>query len=411
MKHNYNIKVDPPMPSEEQIAKHKDFDAVLKRYEQVVPQLHRKPLYKNPKAFLGLTLAGVIGFLVFQAVREEEKSEKTPHATTQEAPLPPAIRDAAANAFLQAPIPDGAPQLHNLTVSADKPALALLQNGSTIEVPKDAFETMDGQSAKGDIQVSVRLLFDPLDHVLAGLPLRDAGGQTFLTNGSVEVNAHQGGQALRLRPGTKVAIRLHVGKFANSSQLMHLDAEKRLWTEVPGVRIETISQQGGAPTRPQFDGFGIVEFGPDGKAIQKQADKEDLKSELSHFVQVIEVAELGHYSLRSGTATTGDKSLVIRTVDASGQPQQVLALHRIPQVGPDTERVPVSFFPQSAQFDYTLHWSSKQKTVFFGFLPDGRVAYGFSEELNALQPKAPWVMKASPSPIKNKSDLMQLLGI
>lgn len=411
MKHNYNIKVDPPKPSEEQIAKHKDFEAVLRRYEQVVPQLHRKPLYKNPKAFLGLTLAGVIAFLVFQAIQEEEKSAKETPPVTQAAPLPPAIRDAEANAFLQAPIPDAAPQLQQLTVSADKPALALLQNGSTIEVPKDAFETMDGQAVKGEIQVSVRLLFDPLDHVLAGLPLTDTKGQPFLTNGSIEVNAHQGDQALRLRPGTKVDIRFHVGKFAASSQLMHLDTDKRLWTDVPGARLETISQQAGAPAHKQFDGFGIVEFGPDGKPIRKQAAKQDIESELSHFVQVIEVTELGHYSLRSGTATQDDQSLAIRTADAKGQPQQVLALHRIPQVGPESERVPVSFFPQSAQFDYTLQWSSKQKTVFFGFLPDGRVAYGFSEELNALQPKAPWVLKASPSPIKNKRDLVQLLGI
>lgn len=411
MKHNYNFRVDPPMPSEEQIAKHKDFDAVLKRYEQVVPQLHRKPLYKNPKAFLSLTLAGVIGFLVFQAVREEEKAaEPTQPVATEQAALPAAIVEAEANAFLAAPIPGAAPVLHQLAVSADQTAMMRLADGSTIEVPKDAFETMDGRPVQGDVQVSVRVLRDPLDHVLAGLPLRDAEGRSFVTGASVEVSAGQGKHPLRLRPGTQVRIQLQVPKGAPSSELMHLDTEKRHWTAVPGARLETVAQQGGAPTRTPSDGFGVVEFGPDGKPIHKQAGTQGSEPKVQQFVQVVEVAALGRYSLRSGMASADDKSLAVRLTDASGQPQQVFALHRVAKGGQDAKAL-ASYFPISAQFDYTLHWNSAQAAVFFGFLPDGRVAYGSSAELSGLQPKAPWVMQVSPAPIKNKSDLVQLLGI
>jgi hypothetical protein len=411
MKHNYNFRVDPPLPSEEQIAKHKDFDAVLKRYEQVVPQLHRKPLYKNPKSFLSLTLAGVIGFLVFQAVREEEKAtEPTQPVVTAQATPPAEILEAEANAFLTAPIPDAAPVLHQLAVRADAPAMMRLADGSTIEVPKDAFETMDGRPVQGDIQVAVRVLRDPLDHVLAGLPLKDAEGRSFLTGASVEVSAGQGKHPLRLRPGTQLRIQLQVPKGAPSSALMHLDTEKRHWTAVPGARLETVAQQGGAPTREPADGFGVVEFGPDGKPIHKQVSKQGAEPKVQQFVQVVEVAELGRYSLRSGTASTEDQSRAVRVADASGQPQQVFALHRVVRGGQDAKAL-ASFFPQSAQFDYTLHWNSAQAAVFFGFLPDGRVAYGSSAELRDHQPKAPWVLQVSPAPIKNKSDLVQLLGI
>lgn len=408
MKHNYNIKVDPPMPSEEQIAKHKDFDAVLKRYEQVVPQLHRKPLYKNPKAFLGLTLAGVIGFLVFQAVREEEKG-LVPEKPAIDMPAPPSLpfMEAKDRAFLKAPVPAAAPSAHRLSLAADQPALMRLADGSTIEVPKDAFETLEGRPVTGDVEVAVRVLRDPLDHVLAGVPLQDHAEKAFRSHGTVEVSASQGGQPLRLRPGSKVRIQLQVPQGTSSSQLMHLDTENYLWTAVPGTALKTVAQPAAAPSLN--DGFGVVEFGTDGKPVRKQAVEQG-NDATRRFVQVLEVATLGHFSLSSGLATATDQQASVRIADPQGQPLQVTTLHRIARGGGNDVDV-VSFFPQSSEFDYTLAWSSAQAAVFFGFLPDGRVLHGYTQELNALQPKAPWVMKASPSPIKNKSDLMQLLGI
>ena len=407
MKHNYNIKVDPPMPSEEQIAKHKDFDAVLKRYEQVVPQLHRKLLYKNTKAFLGLTLAGVIGFLVFQAVREEEKG-LVPEKPAIDMPAPPSTEflEAKDRAFLKAPVAAAAPSAHRLSLASDQPALMRLADGSTIEVPKDAFETLEGRPISGDVEVAVRVLRDPLDHVLAGIPLQDHAEKAFRSHGTVEVSASQGGQPLRLRPGSKVRMQLQVPQGTSSSQLMHLDTENYLWTAVPGTALKTVAQ----PAAPSLnDGFGIVEFGPDGKPVRKQAVEQG-NDATRRFVQVLEVATLGHFSLSSGPATATDQQALVEIADAQGQRVKVYSLHRIPR-GSAADVDVVSFFPHTSAFDYQLHWSSAQEAVFFGFLPDGRVLHGSTQELNALQPKAPWVMKASPSPIKNKSDLMQLLAI
>lgn len=408
MKHNYNLRVDPPMPSEEQIAKHKDFDAVLKRYEQVVPQLHRKPLYKNPKAFLGLTLAGVIALLVFQAVREEEKAAGKPQTNvTQEAPLPAAMRDAEANTFLRAPIASAAPAVNRIEVAAGQPASMRLADGSSIDVPKGVFETLAGEQVDGPVQVDVRVLRDPLDHVLAGVPLRAADGQVFHSRATVDVSATWQGQPLRLRPNAQVRLSLVVPEGAAASQLMRLDPTAQAWESLPGAPLQTVSQQAAATDPKRDDGFGVVEFGPDGRPVRKQAGSDKGQQQPTRFVQVATLSALGMYSLSSGAVSTSEQEMPVSLTDAQGQPLSVYALHRLDRKGESL----ASFYPQTARFGYTLRWNAAQDAVFFGFLSDGRVAYGQSKELNGMQPEAPWVLKTSASAIQNKSDLVQLLGI
>ncbi len=64
---------------DEDIMKYKDFGQLTTNYQEVINRVHKKPLYKDPKAFITLVLAIIILYLVLEAVNEDSS---TPAPTT-----------------------------------------------------------------------------------------------------------------------------------------------------------------------------------------------------------------------------------------------------------------------------------------------------------------------------------------
>lgn len=76
-KYKLNKDLVDKTPSEQETESYKDFGQLTHAYDKVVKH-QKKPLYKNPKAFLGLILIIVITWLVFEEVSKEgDKSEQT----------------------------------------------------------------------------------------------------------------------------------------------------------------------------------------------------------------------------------------------------------------------------------------------------------------------------------------------
>lgn len=74
MSNKYKIKVGETQVPEKVIEKHKNFAEVMTSYREITRPWYKIPLYKNPKAFLGLVMIVALAFLVFEAVSEEEKA-------------------------------------------------------------------------------------------------------------------------------------------------------------------------------------------------------------------------------------------------------------------------------------------------------------------------------------------------
>jgi hypothetical protein len=70
----YNIIEDDVQDDlrDEDIMKYKDFGQLTTNYQDVINRIHKKPLYKDPKAFITLVLAIIILYLVIEAMREDE---------------------------------------------------------------------------------------------------------------------------------------------------------------------------------------------------------------------------------------------------------------------------------------------------------------------------------------------------
>lgn len=73
MKKNYHItpKGSGTMPTDAEIARYRDPRKLMYNYQRAKTFLHRKPLYKDPKAFLVLLLIVLVTMLVVEARKEQ----------------------------------------------------------------------------------------------------------------------------------------------------------------------------------------------------------------------------------------------------------------------------------------------------------------------------------------------------
>ena len=85
-KYTYKKGSKPKIPASE-IAKMKDFEGLKTNYQRAVHDIHRKPVYKNPRFFFGLLMVILIAYILFEMSDKEQqtKNQKTPeHSTVPE---------------------------------------------------------------------------------------------------------------------------------------------------------------------------------------------------------------------------------------------------------------------------------------------------------------------------------------
>lgn len=86
MNQRYRISPEgrPPEPTDAEIAKYRDPKRLLYNYQRATRLLHRRPLYKDPKAFLALLLILLVVWLIAEA--QEKERAKTPPPQEQQVP-------------------------------------------------------------------------------------------------------------------------------------------------------------------------------------------------------------------------------------------------------------------------------------------------------------------------------------
>lgn len=302
MKHNYKIRVDQPVPSDEQIDRHRDFDSVLDNYRTLTDPLYRRPLYKNPRTFLGLLLILVIGFLVFEAVEEEEKEARD----TTEQVMPP-----AQNSFLQPVLPELVPEPATATVQPALPETLNLGDGWQLRVPAEAFA---GRVHPIDLRIWMHR--EPLSAALNGWPLEDERQRHLLSTVAVQIEASCQGQPI----DWETPLELVGGAPANPTpepiQLFSLNLETRLWEPIREGTVVKTRQLPPALSTKLDDGLGAVTFGEDGSVHHDRLDPENSPDRNTGEVEVSRVSQLkspGRYLLgRPGNPGNATQNLEIQ---------------------------------------------------------------------------------------------------
>lgn len=231
MKKNYKINRNYKPPSSEDITKHKDFSALLEKFEaqaetpaqRVAPRIRLIP-------WVGIALAAALTawfFLVNPEVTlEEYKSLNKSHFAS----LP----------YINPPFADvSAAQFVSTKINASEGGVYEHATGSRIVFPEAAFVDDKGALIEGEVDIRYREFHDYVDFFLSGIPMTyDSAGVTYTLEsaGMIEVYAEQDGKKVRMAPGKSLDIEL-ISKVNMSPGLTippnyniyRLDEEKRNW--------------------------------------------------------------------------------------------------------------------------------------------------------------------------------------
>jgi hypothetical protein len=239
MEKKYDFHINPAPLSSEDIAQHRDFDALMNAYE-AAPAPEQRPV-RSLRIYWGVAAAAALALLV--GVLLYLSTPPTGNSYEQQA-------DAhfASLPFVHPPMPDVQPVYQEFLFNANEGGVYEYETGSRLVIPSAAFETASGQLAEGEVSIRFREMHDFVDFYLAGIPMSyDSANVRYAMEsaGMVEVYAEQNGQALRMRSDKTIEVEL-VSEITTQSfdppsgyNVYFLDTSARNWvySEVDRMQI------------------------------------------------------------------------------------------------------------------------------------------------------------------------------
>lgn len=202
MKHNYHFKINPELPATADIQKHRDFEALLKRYRN--SQRAQRSAKIRRIAFRTIGAVAAVALLAI-GIRAAFFSGDT-------APLLSNSAFLDQQPFVEEPIADlAAPAFANFRVNTAEGGVYKYPSGSKLVVPAAAFANDYGQLVGGEVDVFYREMHDYVDFFTSGIPMRfDSAGNTYQLEsaGMIELYAEQNGERVQLAVGKKIDIEL-----------------------------------------------------------------------------------------------------------------------------------------------------------------------------------------------------------
>ena len=197
----YNFKINPPQPSSEDIEKHKDFDALLQKFQETPLPAEKEPTRKPRVVWLKYAAAAaaviMLGVFAQRLLQEGNTLTEEEHFAT----LP----------FINPPLTNIKPTFASQKVNANQGGVYEYNNGSKLIVPAAAFVSDDGKMVEGDVDIKYREMHDFVDFFLSGIPMTyDSAGTKYILEsaGMVEIYAEQNGQRLKMQPGKEIKVEL-----------------------------------------------------------------------------------------------------------------------------------------------------------------------------------------------------------
>lgn len=200
---NYNIKINPRLPSREEIARHKDFDALMRQYRPQKAGAVRTRLRSLRTAYIGGAIAAALAavLIVLGGVFSSPKpASLTASAYFSQQPCiaPPLTAEKG-------------PAYSSFRVNVNQGGVYEYPSGSRLVVPAAAFANDYGQLIEGEVDIYYRELHDFVDIFLAGIPLDfdSAGLKLQLESaGLIEIFAEQNGQRVQMAPGKTIDVEM-----------------------------------------------------------------------------------------------------------------------------------------------------------------------------------------------------------
>ena len=174
------IHIDRKMPDQKAIEKYKDFDSLLDKHQA----LTKRPRYNAIKVITGIVLIAIIGFLVLEAIEQEEN----------------AINPPLGKEYVEFEFHAIDPQVES-TIT--------LITGTSISIPANALRDSEGKAVNHIAYVKVSEFRNPIDFFLSGIPMTyDSAGvdYTFESAGMIQIEAFNEDGKLSLIDGKSMDI-------------------------------------------------------------------------------------------------------------------------------------------------------------------------------------------------------------
>lgn len=268
----YNYKFNVPELTPEQVAKHKDFDALLARFEtSQTEQQQSSPLKvikspKSPKAtrtnratkaananstksavgvarmrtmrrniyYIMGSAAAVLLVVAFFFMNNDPSMERQAFAKLNSQP------------FVYAPMEKLQKDYTTFKVDGNKGGVFEYESGSTVTIPANAFVDESGQPVNGEIELQYKEYVDYVDFFIGGIPFNyDSASASYqlISAGVIDVQAFQNGEPVQLLPEKSLEIALQASITfdpKDSYNAYKIDAPARNWQFHSSVFVEPI---------------------------------------------------------------------------------------------------------------------------------------------------------------------------
>lgn len=216
----YKIHIDKPLPSKDEIAKHKDFKRLYGQYETATRFHFWRELRTNPRYFATLVMIIAVGLLVYDATMEEKRLE-TPCVY---APLSVDVP------FTQLIIPDPSTKTDTYPPTDE---VYQFVNPIRIKLPAHAFVDSAGNVVSDPITLKFRELRNPADFFIAGIPMNLGDPSLLESEGMMEIRAYQDSQSVFLQKGVQLIVSHGLLSAEGSYHAYYLDENERKWILYP----------------------------------------------------------------------------------------------------------------------------------------------------------------------------------
>ncbi|MFZ1686558.1 MAG: hypothetical protein WAU70_03995 [Flavobacteriales bacterium] len=72
MSKQYRIQPQALVPADAEISRYRDFGKLVYNYERMTAPLYKRPLYKDPKAFIAIIVIVLLAILIAEVVEKEK---------------------------------------------------------------------------------------------------------------------------------------------------------------------------------------------------------------------------------------------------------------------------------------------------------------------------------------------------
>ncbi len=234
MKQEYEFRLPPKPISSDDIARHKDFDALLQAHGSGARRRDVVQMRRLMYAGAGLVAAAVALLLIF----------RLPHTISDASK---ALADWDKQILVPPPLPALQPEYQPHTIAAaEETAIA---GNPRILVAPGSFIDDQGMAVEGEVELYIRKLDDFVDFFLAGIKLNyeaPNGKRQLESAGMVEIYAEQNGKRVFLAPGKTVNVEFEsIAQLTASRQLpifneYYLDTEAGAWVAQRRSRTELL---------------------------------------------------------------------------------------------------------------------------------------------------------------------------